>query len=158
MVKEFNMSLREQISSDLKDAMRAKDKARLGTLRLMQTEIKKADIEARTLGKGEQIDDAAILPLLQKMVKQRQDTAAVFAENDRPERAEAELAEIPHIQAYLPQMKSEAETKALIEAKITALKASSMADMGKVVGALKGEHPGELDMALVAKLAKAALS
>ena len=152
------MSLREQISADLKDAMRAKDKARLGTLRLMQTEIKKADIEAKTLGKGEQIEDAAILPLLQKMVKQRQDTAAIFAENNRPEAAEAELGEIKFIEVYLPTMKSEDETKALIATKIDAIGATSMADMGKIVGALKGEYPGELDMGLVAKLAKAALS
>ena len=152
------MSLRDTLTNDLKAAMREQDKIRLGTLRLVQTEIKKADIAYKTEGKGEQIEETAILPLLQKMVKQRQETISIFRENGRDEAADAEAAEISVIETYLPQMKTEAETQALIDAKIAELGASGMKDMGKVVGALKAAHPGELDMGLTSKLIKAALS
>ncbi len=152
------MSLRDQLSDDLKTAMREKDKVRLGTLRLVQTEIKKADIALKTEGKGEAVDEVAVLALMQKMVKQRQETIKIYQDNGRTEAAEGEAAEIRVIEAYLPQMKDEAETKALVEAKIAELGADSMKDMGKVVGAMKAGYPGELDMALTSKLIKAALS
>lgn len=152
------MSLRNDLSDDMKTAMREKDKVRLGTLRLVQTEIKKADIALKTEGKGDAIDEVAILSLMQKMVKQRQEAIKIYEDNGRAEAAEGEAAEIAVIDAYLPQMKDEAETKALVEAKIAELGADGMKDMGKIVGAMKTGYPGELDMALTSKLIKAALS
>lgn len=152
------MSLRDTLNEHMKDAMRAKDKVRLGTIRLIQADIKKADITFKTEGKGEIIDDAAILSTLQKMIKQRQESADIYETNGRPDAAAQERAEIDIINAYLPQMKTEEETKALVEQTISDLGAGTMADMGKVIGALKAKYPGQLDMGMASKLVKAALS
>ena len=152
------MSLRDTLNAHMKDAMRAKDKVRLGTIRLMIAEIKKADINAKTDGKDQMLDEASILSTLQKMVKQRQESLSIYEQNDRQDAADQERAEIEIINTYLPSLKSEDETKALIESTVADLGASSMADMGKVIGALKASHPGQLDMAMASKLVKAALS
>ena len=142
----------------MKDAMRGQEKMRLKTLRLIQTELKRADIALKTEGKGEAISEAAILALLQKMVKQRQETIKIFEDKGRHEAAAQEAEEIKVIEAYLPQMKSADETKALVAETIDQLGATSMKDMGKVIGALKAAHPGSLDMSLASQLTKAALS
>lgn len=151
------MSLRNTLTTDLKSAMRAQEKMRLKTLRLIQTEIKRADIALKTDGKGDEIDEPAILALLQKMIKQRQDTIKIYLDKGRDAAADAESQEIAVIEDYLPKMKSQAQTQALIAATIADLGAEGMKDMGKVIGALKAAHPGALDMGLTSSLVKAAL-
>lgn len=152
------MSLRTILSTHMKDAMRAKDKARLGTIRLIQAEIKKSDIESRGLGKGDEVDDVAILALMQKMIKQRMESIKIYEDNDRADAAANEQAEIEIIQSYLPKMRDAQETRDLIATKIAELGAQDMKDMGKVVGAMKSSYPGELDMGMTSKLIKDALS
>ncbi len=147
------MSLRERFTQDLKDAMKAGDKGKLGTIRLMQAALKDKDIEARGLGK-EATSDEEIMSLLQKMVKQRQESAAIYEQNGRPELAQTEKAEIEVIQAYLPKQMNEAETRAAIEAAIAETGAASMRDMGKVVGALRGRYAGQMDFARASALVK----
>ena len=147
------MSLRERFTQDLKDAMKAGDKGKLGTIRLMQAALKDKDIEARGLGK-EATSDEEIMSLLQKMVKQRQESAAIYEQNGRPELAQTEKAEIEVIQAYLPKQMNEAETRAAIEAAIAETGAASMKDMGKVVGALRGKYAGRMDFAKASTLVK----
>jgi hypothetical protein len=147
------MSLRERFTQDLKDAMKAGDKGKLGTIRLMQAALKDKDIEARGLGK-EATSDEEIMSLLQKMVKQRQESAAIYEQNGRPELAQTEKAEIEVIQAYLPKQMNEAETRAAIEAAIAETGAASMKDMGKVVGALRGRYAGQMDFARASALVK----
>ena len=152
------MDLRTHLSEDLKIAMKERDKLRMSTLRLVQSEIKKADIALKTAGKGDAIGETAILALMHKMIKQRQESAKIYSDNARESAAEAERAEIEIIDAYLPQLKSESDTKILVEAKVIELKAQGMQDMGRVVAAMKADHPGELDMALTSQLIKTCLS
>ncbi|KAA2241050.1 GatB/YqeY domain-containing protein [Salinarimonas soli] len=147
------MSLRERFTQDLKDAMKAGDKGKLGTIRLMQAALKDKDIEARGLGK-EATSDEDIMSLLQKMVKQRQESAAIYEQNGRPELAQTEKAEIEVIQSYLPKPLDEAETRAAIQAAIADTGAASMKDMGKVVGALRGQYAGRMDFAKASALVK----
>lgn len=151
------MILRTRLSKDLKDAMLARDKNKLKTLRLIQTEIKRADIHSRTEGNGAEIDESAIMALMHKMIKQRHDAISIYTENGRSDAAESEAHEISVINAYLPALLTEEETKSAIETIIARLGASTRSDMGKVVGALKAEHPGEVDMKLGSKLIKDAL-
>ena len=147
------MSLRERFTQDLKDAMKAGDKGKLGTIRLMQAALKDKDIEARGLGK-EATSDEEIMSLLQKMVKQRQESAAIYEQNGRPELAQTEKAESEVIQAYLPKPLDEAETRAAIQSAIDETGATSMKDMGKVVGALRGQYAGRMDFAKASALVK----
>jgi hypothetical protein len=147
------MSLRDRFTQDLKDAMKAGDKGKLGTIRLVQAAIKDKDIEARGAGKGP-AGDEEIMSLLQKMVKQRQESASIYESNGRPELAETERAEIAVIQSYLPQALDEAETRAAIQAAIAETGATSMKDMGKVVGALRGQYAGRMDFAKASALVK----
>lgn len=150
------MSLRERFTEELKAAMKAGDKGKLGAVRLIQAALKDKDIEARGAGKG-QASDEEILSLLQKMVKQRQESAAIYAANARPELADAENAEIAVISSFLPQQMGEDEVKAAIAAAIAEAGAASMKDMGKVVAVLKAKHSGQMDFARASGLVKAAL-
>jgi hypothetical protein len=145
------MSLRDRFTQDLKDAMKAGDKGRLGTIRLVQAALKEKDIEARGAGK-EAAGDDEIMALLQKMVKQRQESAGIYEANGRPELAETERAEIAVIQGYLPKQMDEAETRAAIQAAIDETGAASMKDMGKVVGALRGKYAGQMDFSKASAL------
>jgi uncharacterized protein len=145
--------LRERLTQELKDAMKAGEKQKLATIRLIQAAIKDKDIEARGAGKGEASDDE-ILALMQKMVKQRQESAAIYAENNRPELAEKENEEIAVISEFLPRQMDEAETRAAIEAKIAKTGASSMKDMGKVIAALRAEYAGRMDFGKASGLVK----
>jgi len=147
------MSLRDRFTQDLKDAMKAGDKGRLGTIRLVQAALKEKDIEARGAGK-EAAGDDEIMALLQKMVKQRQESAGIYEANGRPELAETERAEIAVIQGYLPKQMDEAETRAAIQAAIDETGAASMKDMGKVVGALRGKYAGQMDFSKASALVK----
>lgn len=145
--------LRDRFMSDLKEAMKAGDKDRLGTIRLIQAALKDKDIEARGAGKGPLGDDE-ILQLLQKMVKQRQDSVKLYHEGNRPELAAKEEAEIAVIAAYMPKQMDEAEAKAAIAAVIAETGASGMKDMGKVMGELKTRFAGQMDFGKASPLVK----
>ncbi|MFN3854301.1 MAG: GatB/YqeY domain-containing protein [Phreatobacter sp.] len=145
--------LRDRFMSDLKEAMKAGDKDRLGTIRLIQAALKDKDIEARGAGKGPLGDDE-ILQLLQKMVKQRQDSVRLYHEGNRPELAAKEEAEIAVIAAYMPKQMDEAEAKAAIAAVIAETGASGMKDMGKVMSELKTRFAGQMDFGKASPLVK----
>jgi hypothetical protein len=145
--------MRERFTEELKVAMRAGDKRRLGTIRLIQATLKDKDIEARGAGKG-QATDEEILGLLQKMIKQRQESIAVYEQNGRPELAQQEREEAEVIQSFLPQQMDEAETQAAIDAAIAETGATSLKDMGKVVGALKAKYAGRMDFGKASGLVK----
>jgi uncharacterized protein YqeY len=149
--------LRDDINNALKEAMKAKDDRKVSTLRLMNSAIKNADIEARGAGKGE-LSDADLLSVFQKMIKQRQESAELYDKGGRPELAKAEREEIAIIQSYLPKQMSEAEMKAAIEAAIKETGAAGMKDMGKVIGALKAKHAGKMDFAKASGLVKGLLA
>lgn len=138
--------IRERIADETKAAMKSGDKARLSTLRMVASAIKNAEIEARTSGKGE-VTDETLLPLLQKLVKQRQESAELYDKGARPELAANERAEIAVIQSFLPQQMSEDEVRAAIAAAIKEAGATSARDMGKVMAALKTKYAGKMDFA-----------
>ena len=152
------MSLRERITNGLKDAMREKDAARLSTLRLINAAIKDQDIAARGAGKTEGVDEGEILAILAKMVKQRIDSANVYEEGGRLELAEKERAEIKVIEGFLPRQLSEAEIAAAIDAAIDQTGASSIRDMGRVMGALKAAYAGQMDFGAAGALIKERLT
>lgn len=149
--------IRDDISAALVTAMKGGDKARTGTIRLIQAAIKNRDIEART-GKAPADDDTLVVEVLQKMVKQRRESIEMFANGNRPELAAAEAAEVDVIEAFLPQQLSEDETRALIEGIKAEVGAESVKDMGKVMALLKERHASALDMSKASALVKAALS
>jgi hypothetical protein len=150
------MSLRDTLMEDVKAAMKAGDKARLGTIRLIQAALKDKDIEARGLGKGQLTDDD-IMALMQKMVKQRQESIAIYAQAGRAELAATEQAEVDVINAYLPKQMEDAEMDAAIAEVVQEVGAASMKDMGKVVAALKEAYTGRMDFAKASQRVKKAL-
>ncbi|MBF9037149.1 GatB/YqeY domain-containing protein [Rhodobacterales bacterium LSUCC0387] len=152
------MSLRERITNGLKDAMREKHAARLSTLRLINAAIKDQDIAARSAGKTEGVDEGEILAILAKMVKQRIDSAKVYEEGGRLELAEKERAEIKVIEGFLPRQLSETEIAAAIDAAIDQTGASSIRDMGRVMGALKAAYAGQMDFGAAGALIKERLA
>ena len=145
--------LRERFTQELKEAMRAGDKRKVGTVRLIQAALKDKDIEARGAGKG-QASDEEILGLLQKMIKQRQESAGIYEQAGRAELATQEREEAEIIASFLPKQMDDAETKAAIEAAIAETGAASMKDMGKVVGALRGRYAGRMDFSKASALVK----
>jgi len=145
--------MREKINADLKAAMKAGEKDRVGTLRLINAAIKSADIEARPSGK-DKISDADILSVLAKMVKQRRDSIEQYKAGGRQDLVDKEAAEITVIEAYLPKQMSEAEAKAAIAAVIKETGAASPKDMGKVMGALKSKYAGSMDFGKASGLVK----
>jgi uncharacterized protein YqeY len=149
--------LRDEINTALKGAMKARDELRVSTLRLVNAAIKNADIEAET-GKKGAVPDDALLALLQKLVKQRQESAEIYDKAGRRELADQERGEIEIIQAFLPQQMSEAEAKAAIAEIIKATGAQSVKDMGKVMAALKQAHAGRMDFGKASGLVKGMLS
>lgn len=148
--------MRERLSTALKEALRAGDRQRLSTIRLIQAALKDKDIEARGAGKGETSDDD-ILSLLQKLIKQRQESAKIYAENGRAELAEQENAEAAVIASFLPAQLDEAETDAAIAAAIAETGAAGVKDMGRVIAHLKERFAGRLDFARASGLVKAKL-
>jgi len=150
------MSLRDKLMDDVKTAMKGGEKARLSTIRLVQAALKDKDIEARGLGKGQLTDDD-ILTLMQKMVKQRQESLAIYAEAGRSELAATEQAEIDVINGYLPRQMDEAEMDGAIAEVVQEVGAVSMKDMGKVVSALKAAYAGRMDFAKASQRVKKAL-
>ncbi len=149
--------IRDDIKAATITAMKAKEKERTATLRQMAAKIKDRDIEERTSGKDVD-DDALVTSVLQKMAKQRRESIEMYEKGGRDELAAAEQAELAIIEEFLPQMMSEADTKAAIDAIKAETGASSMKDMGTVMGALKAKHGAVLDGKLASGLVKAALS
>lgn len=145
--------LQNTIKEDIKDAMRAKDRPLLGVLRTMSSEFKRVEIDERI-----ELDDTRVLIILDKMVKQRRDSAKQYADNDRQDLADTELFEIGVIQAYLPEQLTEDEIKTIVADTAASLGAASMADMGKLMGAIKPKVQGRADMGAVGKVVKAQLN
>jgi uncharacterized protein YqeY len=137
------MMMREKINADLKEAMKAGEKDRVGTLRLVNAAIKSADIDARPSGK--EITDADLLGVLTRMIEQRRDSIEQFLAGGRQELADKEAAEIRVIEAYLPKQMDAAEAKAAIATVIKEVCAASQKDMGKVMAALKARYAGQMD-------------
>ena len=149
------MELFEQISNDIKDAMKARDKVRLETLR----NIKKVFLEAKTApGANDQLSDADALKILQKLAKQGKESAATFTQSGREDLASHEIEQVKVIEAYLPKPLSNEEIEKIVANIISETGAQGMKDMGKVMGALKSRLAGKADMAVVNQAVKAALS
>ena len=148
--------MRETFNSALKTAMKAGDKRRVETLRLVNAALKDRDIEAR--GSGKTVSDADILALLQKMVKSREESRDIFLKAGREELATTESEEIAIIQDYLPQQMGDAEVTAAVDAAIAETGAASIKDMGKVVGSLKAKYAGQMDFGKASAAVKARLT
>lgn len=144
--------LKERIQADVKDAMRARDKERLATLRMITAGLQQKEVDDRV-----ELDDAAVLALLDKMAKQRRESIEQYEQGGRDELAQRERAELAVIESYLPQPLSDAELDALVTEAITATGAAAMADMGRVMGELKPRVQGRADMGEVSARVKARL-
>ena len=149
--------LRDDINNAVKEAMKAKEERKLSTLRMVNSSIKNADIEARGQGK-QPLSDEDILSLLQKMIKQRQESVELYDKGGRAELAAQEREEIAVISAYLPKQMSDDDVKAAIAATVTETGAAGIKDMGKVIGALKAKYAGQMDFGKASGLVKAALN
>jgi uncharacterized protein YqeY len=149
--------IRDRISEETKQAMKSGDKARLSTLRMVSSAIKNVDIEARAQGKGAAPDDQ-LLGVLQRLVKQRQESADLYDKGARPELAAAERAEITVIQSFLPKQMSDEEIGAAIKAAIQKTGAATVKDMGKVIAELRASYAGQMDFGKASGLVKTMLS
>ena len=147
------MSLKDQITEDMKSAMRAKEVARLGTIRLLLAAIKQREVDERIV-----LDDAAVIATIEKMIKQRKDSISQFEKAQRDDLVAIEAAEMEVLQVYLPAQLSDAEVAAAVTAAVAATGATGPQDMGKVIGALKARLAGKADMGKVSGLVKAALA
>ena len=147
------MSLKDQITEDMKTAMRAKDSGRLGTIRLLQAAMKQKEVDERIT-----LDDAAVVAIIDKLVKQRKDSIEAFSKAERQDLVDQENAEMLVLQAYLPARLSAEEVAAEVKAIVAELGASGPGDMGKVMGAVKTRLAGKADMGAVSAAVKAALS
>ena len=147
------MPLKDQLQSDMKAALRAGEKDRLSVIRMLLAAVQSREIDER----GE-LDDAAVLQVIEKLVKQRKDAAKQYADAGRPDREAAELSEAEVLQAYLPEQLSADELAGLLDEVIAATGASSMKDMGKVMGQLKAKAQGRADMGALSALVKARLN
>ena len=145
----MHMEIKERIAAKLKDAMRAKEADRLSTLRLINAAIKDREIALRGEGDGGALSDADVLAILGKMVKQRQESARAYEEGGRLELAEKELAEVKVIEEFLPRQLDAKEIEAAIKAAVEKVGASSIRDMGRVIGELKGKYTGQMDFGAV---------
>jgi uncharacterized protein len=147
------MSLKERITEDMKAAMRAKDAERLGTIRLLTAAMKQKEVDERV-----ELDDTAVIGILDKMLKQRKDSIEAFEKAGRQDLADKEKAEVAVLQAYLPARLSAEEINAQVKAIVAELGAKGPGDMGKVMGAVKAKLAGKADMGLVSAAVKAALA
>ena len=147
------MSLKEQITEDMKAAMRAKDSERLGTIRLLQAAIKQREVDERIT-----LDDVGVVAIVDKLIKQRKDSIAAFEQAARQDLADKESAELKVLQAYLPARLSAEEVSAEVKAIVAELGAAGPGDMGKVMGAVKTRLAGKADMGLGSAAVKAALA
>ena len=147
------MSLKDQITEDMKNAMRAKETARLGAIRLLLAAIKQREVDDRVV-----LDDAAVIAIIEKMMKQRKDSISQFEKANRDDLVAIEAAEMTILQAYLPAQMSDNEVEAAVAAAVASTGATGPQDMGKVIGTLKGQLAGKADMGKVSALVKAALA
>ena len=147
------MSLKDQITEDMKTAMRAKDSERLGTIRLLLAAAKQKEVDERV-----ELDDVAMIAIVDKLIKQRKDSVAAYTQAGRMDLADKESAEIVVLQAYLPQRLSAEEVSAAVQAIVNDLGAKGPGDMGKVMAAVKAQLAGKADMAQVSQAVKAALT
>ncbi|KPU92022.1 glutamyl-tRNA amidotransferase [Variovorax paradoxus] len=147
------MSLKEQITEDMKTAMRAKDSERLGTIRLLLAALKQKEVDERV-----ELDDAMVVAIVDKLVKQRKDSVTAFTQGGRADLADKEAAEIKVLEVYLPQRMGADEIAAEVKAIVAELGAAGPGDMGKVMGAVKTRLAGKADMGLVSAAVKAALT
>ena len=143
------MSLKQQITEDMKCAMKARQTDKLSTIRMLLAAMKQVEVDERVV-----LDDNRIVGIITKMVKQRQDSVRIYREAGRNDMADKEAAEITVLQAYLPQQLSDDEIAAAVDNAIAQIGANGMADMGKVMGVLKGELAGRADMAVVSRVLK----
>ncbi len=150
------MDLRERIDARLKEAMREHDKRRVGTLRLVNAALKDRDIALRAEGRA--VGDAEATAILAKMVKQRQESARAYEEGGRLELAQQELDEIAIVEEFLPRKLSDDEVEAAVDAAVAETGASSLRDMGRVMGVLKEKYPGRIDFGAVGAMVKARLA
>ncbi|WP_423600529.1 GatB/YqeY domain-containing protein [Roseateles sp. MS654] len=147
------MTLKEQITEDMKTAMRAKDSERLGTIRMLLAAVKQKEVDERV-----EVDDVMLVGIVDKLIKQRKDSISQFSAAGRQDLADKESAELKVLEAYLPQRLSAEEIQAEVAAIVAELGAKGPADMGKVMGAVKGKLAGKADMGLVSAAVKAALA
>ena len=147
------MSLKDQITEDMKTAMRAKDSARLGTIRLLQAAMKQKEVDERVV-----LDDSMVVAIVDKLIKQRKDSIEAFTKADRMDLADKESAEITVLQAYLPARLSADEVAAEVRVIVAELGASGPGDMGKVMAAAKSRLGGRAEMALVSAAVKQGLN
>ncbi len=147
------MSLKEQITEDMKAAMRAKDSGRLATIRLLTAAIKQKEVDERI-----DVSDEQVLAIIEKMIKQRKDSISQFEAGGRQDLADIEKAELAILSTYMPAAMSEAEVQAEVAAAVTAVGAAGPQDMGKVMGVLKPKLAGRADMTAVSAMVKAALT
>ena len=152
------MDIRAEFNAALKEALKNKDQTAMSTIRLILAALKDRDIAARGQGKSDGIDDTEILSMLQSMIKQRQESAKIYCDAGREELAEREEAEVEVIHRFMPAQMSDDEVAAAIEKIIADTGASNVKDMGKVMGVLKGEYAGQLDMGKAGGLVKSKLS
>jgi uncharacterized protein YqeY len=145
--------LKQRLQDDMKAALKAGEKARLGTIRLINAAIKQREVDERI-----ELDDAAVLAVLEKMIKQRRDSFAQYQDAGREDLAAKEAAEIEICQSYLPEPMTEAEIDACIEAALAATGANSMRDMGKVMGVIKPQVQGRADVAQISARVKQRLN
>jgi len=148
--------LRDDINKALTEAMKARNERAVSTLRMVNSALKNADIEARGLSKPP-LADAEVLGVLQKMIKQRQEAVLLYEKGGRDDLVKQEQEEIAIISGYLPKQMSEAEMAAAIDAAIAETGAASMKDMGKVIGSLRGKYAGQMDMGKASGMVKAKL-
>jgi uncharacterized protein YqeY len=149
--------LRDDINKALTEAMKAKNERAVSTLRMVNSTLKNADIEARGASKPA-LGDAEVISILQKMIKQRQESAELYKQGNRPELVKQEEEEIAIISGYLPKQMAEADVAAAVDAAIKETAAAGMKDMGKVIGVLRGKYAGQMDMAKASAAVKAKLS
>lgn len=147
------MSLKEQITEDMKSAMRAKDTGRLGTIRLLLAAMKQKEVDERV-----ELDDAAVVAIVEKLIKQRKDSISQFQSAGREDLVAIESAELTILQTYMPAQMSEAEVAQVVAQAVQELGASGPQDMGKVMGAVKSKLAGKADMGTVSAQVKAALT
>ncbi len=152
------MSTREKINAAMKDALKNKEMERLATIRLIIATMKDKDINSRTDGRNDGIDESSVLSMLQGMIKQRRESIAMYEKGNRADLVAQESGEIAVIERFMPAQMDEAAVKAAIDKAVAATGASSVKDMGKVMGELKKAYTGQMDFSLAGALVKARLS
>jgi uncharacterized protein YqeY len=153
IITEYAMALREQVNEDMKSAMKAREQEKLGAIRLLLAAVKQREVDERIT-----LDDAGVIAVVEKMIKQRKDSISQFEKAARQDLADKEKFELSILQAYLPQQLSQAEIDAVIADALASTGATSAADMGKVMGVVKPRLAGRADMGKVSSLVKAKLA